>query len=55
MLMGVRKRTIYINPDLDKEFAKMAIDLETTYSRMAEDALRSHLRSVSIKRGGKKS
>jgi hypothetical protein len=51
MLMGVRKRTIYIDPDLDKEFAHAAIDLETTYSRMAEDALRSHLRSLSSKRG----
>ena len=48
---GYRKRTIYLLEDLDKEFAHTAIDLETTYSRMAEDALRSHLHSISSKRG----
>jgi hypothetical protein len=54
MLVGVRKRTIYIDSDLDKEFAHAAIDLETTYSRMAEDALRSHLDSISSKKGKSK-
>ena len=28
----IRKRTIYIDTDLDKEFAKAAIDAEVTYS-----------------------
>ena len=32
--MRIRKRTIYIDSDLDKEFAKAAIDAELTFSKM---------------------
>jgi hypothetical protein len=41
--MGTRKRTIYIDSDLDKEFAKAAIDAEVPYSKMAEDVFRQYL------------
>ncbi len=43
--MRIRKRTIYIDSDLDKEFAKAAIDAELTFSKMAEDAFKSYLRN----------
>jgi hypothetical protein len=36
IVMGIRKRTIYIDVDLDKEFAKAANDAEVTYSKMAK-------------------
>ena len=48
--MGIRKRTIYIDSDLDKEFAKAAIDAEITFSKMAEEVFRSHLKEISKKR-----
>jgi hypothetical protein len=42
---------IYIDSDLDKEFAKAAIDAEVTYSNLAEDVFRSHLQTLKKKRG----
>jgi hypothetical protein len=54
ILMGkIRKRTIYIDTDLDKEFAKAAIDAEVAYSNLAEDVLRSYLQT--LKKKGTKS
>ena len=40
---AIRKRTIYIDSDLDKEFAKAAIDAEMTFSKFAEEVFRSYL------------
>jgi len=47
----IRKRTIYIDTDLDKEFAKAAIDAEVTYSDLAVNLIRSHLQTLKKKRG----
>jgi len=49
----IRKRTIYIDTDLDKEFAKAAIDAEVTYSDLAVDLIKSHLQNLKRKRDGK--
>ena len=49
----IRKRTIYIDTDLDKEFAKAAIDAEVTYSDLAVDLIKSHLQNLRRKRDGK--
>ena len=52
ILMGkIRKRTIYIDTDLDKEFAKVAIDAEVAYSKLAEEVFRSYLQTLKKKRG----
>jgi hypothetical protein len=48
----IRKRTIYIDSDLDKEFAKAAIDAEVAYSKLAGDVFRSYLQTLK-KKGAK--
>jgi hypothetical protein len=50
--MRIRKRTIYIDSDLDKEFAKAAIDAELTFSKMAEDVFKLYLRGTGKKGKG---
>jgi hypothetical protein len=41
----IRKRTIYIDSELDKAIADAAIEKETRYSVCAEEALRSYLKT----------
>ncbi len=47
-----RKRTIYIDSNLDKDFAKTAIDEEATYSTLATQAFKAYLLTLK-KKGGK--
>ena len=51
-MVNHRKRTIYIDSDLDKDFAKTAIDEEVTYSELASDAFKAYLLTLK-KKGGK--
>jgi len=43
--MEKRKVTLYINPELVTEFKKLAIDERTTFSYLAERALKAYLRT----------
>ena len=48
-MRGNRKRTIYIDSDLDKDFAKTAIDVEVTYSELATQAFKAYLLTLKKK------
>lgn len=43
--MAIRKRTIYIDSELDKAIAHAAIEEETRYSICAEEAFRLYLKT----------
>lgn len=44
MVLAIRKRTIYIDPELDNAIAQAAIEEEIRYSACAEEAFRSYLK-----------
>jgi hypothetical protein len=43
--LAIRKRTIYIDSELDKAIAHAAIEEETRYSVCAEEAFRLYLKT----------
>jgi len=51
--LAIRKRTIYIDSELDKAIAHAAIEEETRYSACAEGAFRLYLKTRKEKKNKK--